>query len=243
MNSGKFEPGWMKIEDFRDAIIHAENKTGKKLDILAMESCVMANSEAAYELKDTARYYIASENLMQHFCLDYDKIFPEIDRQISSNADTRKIAESVVKINGHTEDVPTLSCIDFSKMDNLAKSLDELGKAFIESNENFNNLKYFFRNTTSYHYLKDLGIFCKSIVEDKVIKDNNLKIKAWNILETLKDTVVAKENAPDSKFTEGITIDLPSYEYPKEALNTFYDLDIMKKAKNWAEMTKRFNYN
>jgi len=53
--------GFMSTPQLKQAIADAEKQTGKKLDIVGFDACLMAETEVAHALKDNAKILLASE--------------------------------------------------------------------------------------------------------------------------------------------------------------------------------------
>jgi hypothetical protein len=54
---------FMSLPQIREALDTAAEKTGKKLDLIGFDACLMATGEVAYELKDNAKYMVASQEV------------------------------------------------------------------------------------------------------------------------------------------------------------------------------------
>lgn len=54
-----------------DGIARAEGITGRKLDVLGVDACIMATLEAAYEFRSVAGFMVSSQDLVQGYGWDY----------------------------------------------------------------------------------------------------------------------------------------------------------------------------
>lgn len=129
----------MKPNDIASAFKIAETATGKKADVVDMVACLMATSEVAYEMKDRASYFLASEEVGTTASFDYGPVLNNITEASAKGEaiEPKKLAETIVH---HYDDKPkafkTKSAIDLSKMEavkgGLTKLVDALSKSKVE---------------------------------------------------------------------------------------------------------------
>ncbi len=113
----------MKMNEVGKALELTHDQTGKKVDVLVLEACEMANLEALKDLGAHARYAIVSQDSLWEAGLPWSYIMPrlhEIDK------DPKTFGEMIVKRHGGNEVVPTLSLIDLEKLPALATSVEAL---------------------------------------------------------------------------------------------------------------------
>ncbi|GMU52198.1 MAG: hypothetical protein AMXMBFR33_13440 [Candidatus Xenobia bacterium] len=113
----------MKMADVSKALELTHAQTGKKVDVLIMEACEMANLEALKDLGQHARYAVVSQDSLWEAGLPWTYILPrlgEIDK------DPKTFGEMLVKRHGGNEVVPTLSLVDLEKLPALTASVEEL---------------------------------------------------------------------------------------------------------------------
>lgn len=61
-----------------DGIRAAEAVTGKQLDLMGVDACIMATLEAAYEFRNVAGILVASQDIVQGFGWDYQDLFARL---------------------------------------------------------------------------------------------------------------------------------------------------------------------
>ncbi|HNY12534.1 MAG TPA: clostripain-related cysteine peptidase, partial [Candidatus Wallbacteria bacterium] len=117
---------------------------GKKFEILSMDACLMAMLEVAYQVKDTAKIYVASEEVAPGDGMPYDLILSKLAEKPSM--DERELSQIMVEndirsYKGGSQGWAncTFSAFDLSNIDKLAEKVDALSKALIE---NFDKLSY-----------------------------------------------------------------------------------------------------
>lgn len=76
-NNGVKSPEF-PISAIAGGIRTAETTTGRKIDIIGIDACIMATVEAAYEFKDVADFLVASQELVQLTGWDYQGLFSSL---------------------------------------------------------------------------------------------------------------------------------------------------------------------
>ena len=247
----------MSPQDLRQAFEEAEAKTGKKIDVLGFDACLMANTEVAYELKDVADYIVASEEIEGGNGWAYNEILQKLKpSKLSSivgkltnkpaEVNPEGFAKSIVKnASKHRSDLFTLSAIDTSKMDKLANSIDEFAKSiksFTDEKDLIGKeqLSIIRHKTKTFmaNDLIDLYDFCKLVVKNDDLKDDNLKAKAKDVIANLKETVIADSNWRKLyKKAHGLQIEMPFLGKPIEG---YEELQFAKDT-NWDEALNSMN--
>ncbi len=117
---------------------------GKKFDIIIMDACLMAMVEIAYQIKDSAKVYIASEEVAPADGMPYDSILAKLAAKpsIGEKEFSASIVEDYVRsYKGGSQGWSncTFSAFDLSNIDALANKIDALAKYLTE---NFETLSY-----------------------------------------------------------------------------------------------------
>ncbi|MEQ8167697.1 MAG: clostripain-related cysteine peptidase [Candidatus Eremiobacterota bacterium] len=204
----------MTVPQIRQAIEEAEKVTGKKLDILGFNACLMADTQAAYEFRDHARILLASEEseyspgwtfqpmLGKNIDDSVQKLQGALAKKI--NVSPEEFAKIVVEVNSeHQTDVPTFSATDLSKMDDLAKSVDNLAKAILDTDEKeavkkaMMKVKGYGQGWTPYGDMRDLHYMSELIA--KGTNDPKLKEAAREVQKVFNEAIIANESEP-SKY-------------------------------------------
>ncbi len=115
---------------------HACDRIGGKVDLLGMDACLMSNFEVAYELRDAARYMVASVENEPNNGWPYDRVLkaltddPDIETADLARTIVTEYLASYRDIN-HAGDV-TQCAVDLAEVDRLATPLDDLATALTE---------------------------------------------------------------------------------------------------------------
>ena len=126
-------------------------KTGSKIDIVGMDACLMASLAVAGQYRDTARYFIASQNVEPAEGWDYGflqhiKSNPEISaRELSTHA-----ANYYNNLNSNQYSDYTISVVNLSKYNDLALALNNFCDASMKSEISPEIFKNLFNSSTSF---------------------------------------------------------------------------------------------
>jgi len=117
---------------------------GKKFDILIMDACLMAMIEIAYQIKDCAKIYIASEEVAPADGMPYDMILTRLAARPQTNEKdfaASMIEDYVRSYKGGSQGWSncTFSAFDLSNIEPLAEKIDALSNALINK---FDALSY-----------------------------------------------------------------------------------------------------
>lgn len=118
----------IRLPQLASALKHGTK--GKKLDLLTFDACLMATAEVAYELRDTAKVMVASEDSSYALGMNYDATLAALAKKPSTDPDD--LARDLVlraQRKGKTVALFTISAIDLSKGDRVAAAVDQLGRA------------------------------------------------------------------------------------------------------------------
>lgn len=223
----------MKMSEVTRALELTHDQTGKKVDLLVLEACEMANLEALKGLGEHARYAVVSQDSLWEAGLPWSYIMPrlgEIDK------DPKTFGEMLVKRHGGNKVVPTLSLIDLEKLPALTETVEALAARVQEKmpvmREQFaraaDETRHFpqpehsetpglqgklenawialkrYVNAPGYG---DLGSFLTRLAEG--CPDAEVEQLAREALTRLQAAVVVNRTAPDLGEASGLSIQMP----------------------------------
>lgn len=213
--------GWMSTPTIQKALDMAQESTGKKIDVLGFDACLMASTEVGYELKDNVGYMVASEqveggNGWPYTPLLTKKALKSIERALRSKLDvTPKELATKMVTNASTDQysLPTLSAMDMSKMQGVVDATNLLaGQILLSDNSSHDALKGIARKTESFYGYKDQYHFAQLITQSDDIKDEKLKKAATHVMKSVNNAVIAEQHSeykhPDA---HGLTLDIPTW--------------------------------
>jgi len=241
--------GFMPVPGLRKAVEEAEKATGKKIDIIGFNACLMADVQVAYELKDCADIMLASEesqfvpgwSFQPILSRSIDASIEKLQRALSDriNITPEAFAKLVVEINKeHQKQVPTFSATDLKKIDGLARAVDGLAEALIGTKEKLEVKNAIMRTGgygdgwAPYGDMHDLRFLARMI--EREISDPKVKEAAKAVKESFEKAIMANEADP-TKY--GTSYGLHIYAPTAAAPNMGYGYDDLRFAKDtkWAE--------
>lgn len=223
--------GEMKLWEMDDALSNFKETTGKKLDIMSFDLCLLGQIETVYQLKDYADYVIASEKTEPGDGWDYENSFVHMynNPEISAAEISAKIVEAYTLSyeNGEAQQDGGGTTQSFTSVDGMETHLipalntfsEKLIVACSEHKEAIKEarLATWYSDGIAAHV--DLGHFAK-LIKTNVNLPEDLRNSADGVIEALKKSVLlnmyTKEiNAP----TTGLKIWFPLHykvenEYP-----------------------------
>lgn len=247
----------MTVPQIHQALADAEKITGKKIDIIGFDACLMAEGEVAYELKDDGKIMLAAEESEGGPGWTYNSMLggESMGKAIKTVQEAmihkitvgpEEFAKIVVDVNRqHSNDIPTFSAIDLTKMNEFKDSMNAFAKEVRKSDdkESVRNAIMSAENYgggwAPYKDIRDAGHVADNIITNT--KDPNLKKAAEGIKEMLKNVVMANEvNEQQHPKSQGISIFAPTEKASMEA--SYGDLQWVKDTE-WDEMLNDIGLN
>jgi len=211
--------GLMSTPTIQKGLQMAEDETGTKMDILGFDACLMANTEVGYELKDNVNYMVASEETEGGSGWPYTplltpKLLQNVERALRTrlNIEPDEFAKRMVE-NAETDQysIPTLSAVDMTKMDKVAKSADGFAEAILNTDTPNDTLKSIARKTQSYGANKDHYHFAELVSKSDDISDEKLKEAAKGLMASIKEAVIAEQHSSGYPDSHGLTAEIPTW--------------------------------
>lgn len=247
---------FMSMPGMRKALSEAQEETGKKLDIIGFDACVMAETEVAYSLKDVGNILLASEENEGGPGWTYDDgmlrqnrafslsgpVLNQAIKEVQGNLHKIDVspydfAKRVVEINEkHQEDIPTFSATDLTQMDTLKKSTDGLAKAILKTEDkqavrdSINAAENYGGGWAPYRDMRDLHHLSKNIIAKS--SDEKLKNAAGDVKKAVEKVVFANQSHPtEHPNSRGLSIYAPT----SGSMGNEYKELIFAKDSQWDE--------
>lgn len=206
------QQGIVTAMDLRNALEGAQKATGKKIDIVGYSACLMSAVEVAYEIKDCANLYLASEEVAVSPGIPYGpilggKIIPSAvnNLQLALKKPKSKITEgpldfakNIVNVcEQNNNQVFSFAAINLNEIEELKNSVKELAQLIQETQDKKSVLDAI---TNSVHFgqivnietdFRDLGDIINKLVtlsNDPKIIEASKKVKV-----SLDRAIIAKE--------------------------------------------------
>lgn len=209
--------GWMSVPQLKQALQTAEQETGRKLDVIGFDACLMASVEVASEIKEHAKYMVASQALEgregwpYHHMLDFASL-QEIQQAhlFKSDLEARQAVELVVRsAAANPEVLPTMSAIDLSQMTALEEKLKEVGAQLKAAALPAPALREARAQTQAFGQTFDLGNFLQNLEQLAQSQGKaDLVAAVQSCREQLAQTVVAEAHSKEFPNATGLTVEL-----------------------------------
>ncbi|MHB2016020.1 MAG: clostripain-related cysteine peptidase, partial [Candidatus Xenobia bacterium] len=214
-------PRRMSLQGVQQALQKARAVTGKKLDILGWDACLMASAEVASQLQGQADYMVASEETEGDLGWPYTRIISPAmlataDAAIRTRAVTspRDMARLVVnRAVADRDSLPTLAAYDMKQVPALMHSIKTFATALQNTDTKAGLLRSLARHSQAFHVYKvltyrDLADFAGRVEHSPQIQDTALQQAAGGVKQALSNTLVAEQHAPDYPGAHGMTVQL-----------------------------------
>lgn len=205
--------GWMNVPELKAGLAKAQEATGKKIDVLGFDCCLMASLEVAYQVRDQASYMVASEMTEGGDGWPYSPIMgpdvlKSVQRTLESKIDLspKELATMIVDKSGATPAVHTLSAVDLSKVGDIKGPMVELRQAIVESPTSKSVLREIWTDTLRFYGYRDAGDYARMLATDSRITDGNLREKAGAALTAIQSAVVAEDHHGPYGGATGLTL-------------------------------------
>ena len=217
---------FMSMPQIKQALTDAQAETGKKLDIIGFDACLMAGTEVAYELKDVGNILLAAEESEGGPGWTYDSMLggqtigEAINKAQSSlykiDVGPREFAKLIVDVNEeHNSDIPTFSATDLTKMDILKDATEGLADAIIKTDDKasikgaIEQSENYGGGWSPYRDMRDLHHLSRNIIAGT--SDEKVKKAAQNVIKSVEEVVFANEvNPNEHPESKGLHIYAPT---------------------------------
>lgn len=235
--------GWMSVPQLKQALDTAQQATGQKLDVLGFDACQMAAVEVASEIKDNAKFMVASQALEGREGWPYSHILGQGQladihqaHLFKSDVEARQVVDMVVRSAAENQDVlPTMAAFDLSKMADLEKSLKAFSAELAASGGPVAQLRELRARTQTFGFVYDLGDFLKRVGQHAEAENKQaLKTAADQCLVELSQVIVAEHHTPENPGATGLSVELKRAKDP-------YDKLAFTTATDWKLTVDRFN--
>ncbi|MBI2264832.1 MAG: hypothetical protein HYU64_06615 [Armatimonadetes bacterium] len=214
--------GDMSLPQMREGLALAQERTGKKVDILGFDACLMAMTEVGYELKDNVGYMIAAQETEGAYGWHYGEVFSEkmlgelkklTEKKL--NVSPSEFAKKAVDTASHHQNVlPTLSAADLGKMGEVRDAFNQFADTLeAASGSDKGQVKSILRKAKGFAYssYKDtIDVFSK-IAQEQKIENVDLKAKAQAVVDATQTSIIANESSPRYSYAHGLSIYAPTY--------------------------------
>lgn len=243
-------------KDFLDSIVlkkelieAAKLLPSQQFDILGFDECLMNTLEIAFQLKDTAKIIVGSEETEPNAGWPYDKLLAAIsaDPDMAPSDFGKIIVDSYIKSydKGADSEAVTLSAVNTKKMTDVLTAINRLALALannVAKHDIFNKLLKIMYDVQKFYNptYKDLSDFARLLNERVDVKE--IKDSSKGVMDVLKsgdaNFIITSGNLTSSKSnSHGVSIYMPVRE---AYLKYYHNLDFVKKSK-WNEFINAYH--
>lgn len=239
--------GWMSLPQIEAGLKDARQATGRKIDVLGFDACLMASTEAAHQLKGEASFMVASEEVEGGAGWPYNRILNpgmladlQGQLQLQIEMTPRDVCRHVVRTaQGNQGDLPTMSAVDLSKMSALTQAVDSFAGALLATPAaSVATLKSLADRTQGFTDYKDLFDFADRVVKSS-INDQALKDAARQVTAKVGEAVIFEQHSSRFPGAHGLNIELsPAYALDQETSRRYSEIKFASDTR-WDEAVRR----
>lgn len=215
---------WMNLGDLESAFKLAQEKTGRKIDVLGFDECLMASTEVATQLQPYADYLVASEETEGGAGWQYDEVLgkksnhvsrvltPKVLNYAAAALRTRDglspadMAKAVVTMaEGHQRDLGTMSAIDLNKMPAVTSAFDNFAGKVLESNLGKADFRSVFQKVQKFSDFGD-GLHLAELAGAKF--GGAIAEAAEAVKAAMAEAVVANQHSDSYPNAKGLNIEI-----------------------------------
>ncbi len=234
--------GWMKLPELKQALEMAQARTGKKLDVIGFDACQMATVEVASQIKDHAKYMVASQALEGKEGWPYQHLLTQASlgelkqaHLFKSDVQARQVAEMIVQATSdHQEVLPTMSAVDLEKVPALEQSLARLAGELSNAGISGKELRTLRSDTQAFGFVYDLGDFLTRT--EQLAQQQNLeglRAAVQQCQSNLAKAVVARQSSSSLTSSSGLSVELK--RNTRQYSETEFDKEVQ-----WSKMFSAF---
>jgi hypothetical protein len=229
--------------ELKKVLAEVKRQTGRTLDVLGFDACLMNMIEVAYQMRGTAQVVVGSEELEPGEGWPYDRILELIAARPTITG--TELGPNIVRfyVDSYRSDTVTQSAFDLGRLDAAAAAVDALAKALtkaIKDPVEYTAVAKTHNATQRFDTVDfvDLGHFCQEL--SKRTKTAAVKTAAkatLDVLATRGGFVLAQGHKGTSvKNASGAAI-----YFPRGSVNKSYAKLDFAKATGWRTFLEAFH--
>jgi Clostripain family len=229
--------------ELKKVLVDVKRQTGRELDVLGLDACLMSMVEIAYQLRGTARIVVGSEELEPGDGWPYDRILKTLASEpdmSSADLGTAIVEHFVASYRGETI---TQAAVDLSKLSSVAAAIDTLAKALtkaIKKSPDYTAVTKALNATQRFDTpdFVDLGHFCQELSKRSATKE--IKDGAKATIEALTAeggfVVAERHTGKGVSNANGVAI-----YFPRGPVNKAYRLLDFAKTNTWRTFLEAYH--
>lgn len=227
----------MRLPELHETLHAVRESTGVKPDLLVMDACLMAATEAACEVRDDAGLYVASEDV-NYDCYPLQATLDHLAKGEKAGQDVspRELGKAMVEACGtRMTSYPYVSMIDLEKMGPLVDAVGRLAERLLSTDaprdrirQDFASAVHFSKDAPGYkpyEDYRDLAHVAEIVAADARIGDPALKAAAAEVARMMRTEVVIDQRQHKGRDGQagGLSIYLPPTGFDPPAGSLYPD--------------------
>ena len=225
-NQSESNNSWMNISDLEAGLKGAQELTGRKVDVLGFDECLMASTEVAHALQGCADFMVASEEVEGGAGWQYDEAlggakttngnsrvlsgkmlnFAATSLRARDGVSPESMAKGIVQMSeGHQRDLGVMSAIDLNKMGAVSAAVDNFAGAVIDSKLTKADFAPVAQQTQKFYRFGDLGHFTE-LAGQKF--GGKIAEAADQVKAAMSEAVVSEQHSTKYPNAKGLNIEL-----------------------------------
>jgi len=215
----------LTLPEMKEAFADIYSTTGKKIDVLAFDACLMGTIEVAYQARDYVNYMVASEETEPNDGFPYDMILTQL--ATSPSMSPAQLASTIVTkyVSSYTDGLPnpedashvTSAAFNLTKISDAAVAVSQLAEAIIgdfSNSEGAVKEAWEQADTFSGDFV-DLYNFTQLL--NAKVSNTTIKAKADSVLDAVDSLIIVEGHGTVHAHAHGVSI-----YYPKEFEKSSY---------------------
>jgi len=230
----------ISIPELGLALQEAKLALGRPINFLGMDACLMAMVEVAYEIRDTARILVSSQESVPGEGWDYTTLLGNL----TVNPAMDEIQLARITADSYVQQFPsqniTISVTDLSQMNELVAGIGQLSRAILSDTrtspfiymDTGDSSQYF----SDYDFI-DLGDLASLLTNNNRILSPEVKTAALTISNLLPQVVLYnRTNGSEVGRSHGLSI-----YFPYDPYNPKYELLAFTREASWNQVIQKIN--
>jgi hypothetical protein len=120
--------------ELKKVLAKVASRTGRSIDVLGLDACLMNMVEVAYQLRDFVGHIVASEELEPGDGWPYDRVLKDLDaKPTARGAEVSKAVVARYLDSYVAADAITSAALDVARVESVAKAVDRLAGACMKA--------------------------------------------------------------------------------------------------------------
>ncbi len=229
--------------ELKKVLVEVKRQTGRELDVLGFDACLMSMIEIAYQMRGTAQMVVGSEELEPGDGWPYDRVLKALAARPEMSPADLGTAIVELYVASYQSGSITQAAVDLSKLTSLAASIDTLAKALtkaIKKSPDYTAVTKALNATQRFDTpdFVDLGHFCQELSKRSAAKDVKSATKATIEALTADDGFVVAERHKGAGVSNanGVAI-----YFPRGPVNKAYRLLDFAKTNAWRAFLEAYH--